>query len=153
MHGRILGIPAPEPTATALTAGCAIALAHEGARVTICARSETDLAAAAADIRHATGAEVIAVPAEISRAPDIHPVAEATLERSGEIDILVNNSGGPPLGSCRLAVAKARAGRRAHVSRCETGDRRALVRASVPDARRRQVREQLCARLKPQRPR
>ena len=37
--------------------GCALALAREGAHVAICARSEADLAAAAADIRAATGAQ------------------------------------------------------------------------------------------------
>jgi 3-oxoacyl-[acyl-carrier protein] reductase len=35
----------------------ALALAGEGARVTICARSEQELAAAAEEIRAATGAE------------------------------------------------------------------------------------------------
>ncbi|HUC25971.1 MAG TPA: SDR family oxidoreductase [Streptosporangiaceae bacterium] len=78
--------------------GCALALAREGARVTICARTETDLAAAEADIRGATGAEVLAMPADVTSATDIHAVVEATAERFGGIDILVNNSGGPRLG-------------------------------------------------------
>ncbi len=78
--------------------GCALALAREGARVTICARAEADLAAAEADIREATGADVLAVPADITSATDIHAVVEATAERFGGVDILVNNSGGPRLG-------------------------------------------------------
>ncbi len=78
--------------------GCAFALAREGARVTICARSEADLAAAAADIRDATGAEVFAVPADVTSATDIHAVVAATAERFGGVDILVNNSGGPRIG-------------------------------------------------------
>jgi 3-oxoacyl-[acyl-carrier protein] reductase len=41
----------------------ALALAREGARVTICARTEADLQSAAEEIRGETGAEVLAVPA------------------------------------------------------------------------------------------
>jgi len=78
--------------------GCAVALAREGARVTICARGEADLAAAAADIRAATGAEVLAVPADVTSATDISAVIAATAERFGGVDILVNNSGGPRIG-------------------------------------------------------
>jgi len=77
---------------------CALALAREGARVTICARTEGDLAAAEADIKGATGADVLAVPADVTSATDIHAVVEATAERFGGIDILVNNSGGPRIG-------------------------------------------------------
>ncbi len=79
--------------------GCALALAREGANVAICARSEAQLAAAAADIRNVTGAEVLVVPGDVSRAPDIRAVVAATAERFGGIDILVNNSGGPRIGS------------------------------------------------------
>ena len=39
----------------------ALALAREGARVTICARTEADLDEAAGQIRQETGAEVLAV--------------------------------------------------------------------------------------------
>lgn len=78
--------------------GCALALAREGARVTICARAEADLTAAAADIRQATGAEVLALPADVTSASDIHAVVAATAERFGGVDILVNNSGGPRIG-------------------------------------------------------
>jgi len=76
----------------------ALSLAREGARVTICARSEAELAAAAAEIRAETGAEVLTVPADLSGAGGITAVVEATAERFGGIDILVNNSGGPALG-------------------------------------------------------
>jgi len=76
----------------------ALALAHEGAKVTICARSEADLEAAAEEIRRETRAEVLAVAADLSSADGIHSVVEATVERFGGVDILVENSGGPPRG-------------------------------------------------------
>jgi 3-oxoacyl-[acyl-carrier protein] reductase len=76
----------------------ALALAREGARVTLCARTEADLDAAAGQIRGQTGAEVLAVPADLASADGIHSVVAATAERFGGVDILVNNSGGPARG-------------------------------------------------------
>jgi 3-oxoacyl-[acyl-carrier protein] reductase len=76
----------------------ALALAREGARVTICARTEADLDVAAGQIRRETGAEVLAVPADLTSAAGIHSVAAATAERFGGVDVLVNNSGGPARG-------------------------------------------------------
>ncbi len=76
----------------------ALALAREGARVTICARTEADLEVAAADIRAQTGGEVLPVPADLTTAAGVDSVVAATVERFGGVDILVNNSGGPALG-------------------------------------------------------
>jgi 3-oxoacyl-[acyl-carrier protein] reductase len=76
----------------------ALALAREGARVTICARTEADLRAAAGEIRGETGAEVLAVPADLTDADGIKDVVAATAERFGGVDVLVSNSGGPALG-------------------------------------------------------
>jgi 3-oxoacyl-[acyl-carrier protein] reductase len=76
----------------------ALALAREGARVTICARAEADLQAAAEQIRRETRAEVLAVPADLTSAEGIKTVVAATAGRFGGIDVLVNNSGGPALG-------------------------------------------------------
>lgn len=77
----------------------ALALAREGARVTICARTASDLEGAAAQIRQETGAEVLAVPADLSRAADIENVVRSTVERFGGVDVLVDNSGGPARGT------------------------------------------------------
>jgi len=71
--------------------------AREGARVAICARSET-LDQAAAEIRAETGAEVLSVRADVSRQEDIDALTRATLDRFGGIDILIVNAGGPPPG-------------------------------------------------------
>jgi 3-oxoacyl-[acyl-carrier protein] reductase len=76
----------------------ALALAREGARVTICARTGADLHATAGEIRAETGAEVLAVPADLGSADGIHAVVAAAAERFGGVDILVNNSGGPARG-------------------------------------------------------
>ncbi len=77
----------------------ALALAREGARVTICSRSVGELEAAASEIRAETGAEVLAVQADLTSADDIGIVVAATVERFGGVDVLVNNSGGPRIGS------------------------------------------------------
>lgn len=76
----------------------ALALAREGARVTICARTEEQLRSAADEIKAATGADVLAVPADVATAAGVSSVVAAATERFGGIDILVNNSGGPALG-------------------------------------------------------
>ncbi len=77
----------------------ALALAREGARVTICARTATALEQAGEEIRRETGGEVLCVPADLTTAAGIASVVAATVDRFGGIDILVNNSGGPALGS------------------------------------------------------
>ena len=76
----------------------ALALAREGARVTICARTEADLNAAAEEIKRETGAEVLAVPADLTSAEGISSVVAAAAGRFGGVDVLVNNSGGPAMG-------------------------------------------------------
>jgi 3-oxoacyl-[acyl-carrier protein] reductase len=77
---------------------CALALAAEGAHVTVCARTPADLAAAAAEIREATGTQVLAVPADLATAAGIEDVVAATVRQFGGVDVLVANSGGPPRG-------------------------------------------------------
>jgi 3-oxoacyl-[acyl-carrier protein] reductase len=83
---------------TGLGRASAMALAGEGSRIAICARTPERLEAAARQIRESTGADVLALPADLSTAAGISEVVAATAERFGGIDILVNNSGGPALG-------------------------------------------------------
>ena len=87
-------------TAASRGLGRAVAaeLAREGARVVICARQEGPLEAAAQAIRAATGADVVAVPADVADPAGVERVVEAARARFGRIDILVTNAGGPPPG-------------------------------------------------------
>lgn len=74
------------------------ALAREGARVAICARSPA-IETAAHDIRTATGAEVLAMQGDVTSAVDIDRLVTETLAHFGQIDILIINAGGPPPGN------------------------------------------------------
>ena len=76
----------------------AMALAAEGAQIAISARSAI-LETTAAEIGAATGAQVLAVRGDVSEAADVTRMVAATMERFGQIDILVINAGGPPPGS------------------------------------------------------
>jgi len=67
--------------------------ARSGARVTLCARRKDVLERAAEDIRKATGAELLPLSADVSRASDCEAVVEATVKQFGGIDILLNNAG------------------------------------------------------------
>ena len=74
-------------------------LAAEGASLVLCARDAETLAQTAAAIADATGAHVLAVPADVTVVDDIKRVVEGGIERFGRIDILVTNAGGPPAGT------------------------------------------------------
>jgi 3-oxoacyl-[acyl-carrier protein] reductase len=76
----------------------ALSLAREGARVAICARSAQPLAQAAAEIRAATGAVVVPIVADVSRADDIGRLVDDAARQLGAIDILITNTGGPKSG-------------------------------------------------------
>lgn len=76
----------------------ALGLAQEGCRVVVSARGVEALSNTAADIAERTGAEVEAVPADVSNGPDCERLIGATVQRFGGVDILVTNTGGPPAG-------------------------------------------------------
>ncbi len=77
--------------------GCAMALAREGVNVTVTARSEGPLEAAAAEIRAETGVEVATAAGDIATEEG----RAAALAACPEPDILINNAGGPPPGDFR----------------------------------------------------
>jgi 3-oxoacyl-[acyl-carrier protein] reductase len=73
-------------------------LAREGANLVMCARTAGPLEQAGQDIFDETGAEVIAVPTDLSEPDDVERLLEAAKADFGRIDILVTNTGGPPPG-------------------------------------------------------
>jgi 3-oxoacyl-[acyl-carrier protein] reductase len=67
--------------------------AQERARVLICARRESALAEAAADIRATTGSAVAAHAMDVTCLEDIAGLPEAIRRTLGRVDVLVNNAG------------------------------------------------------------
>ena len=83
---------------------CAQALADEGANLAICSRSQPDLEKAAQEIRSSTGVEVLAIAGDLDQHDTIRKLVASAAERFGRLDILVANSGGPPLADARDAT-------------------------------------------------
>jgi 3-oxoacyl-[acyl-carrier protein] reductase len=77
---------------------CAASLAAEGARVAICGRDRGAVEAARDEIAQATGATVVAIPADVSREEDAVRFVREGEEALGGCQILVANAGGPSLG-------------------------------------------------------
>ncbi len=71
-------------------------LCREGARVAICALDDPELPKTVEELRSATGAEVIGVPADVSDAEQARSFVRKGIEHFGTVDVLVNNAGGPP---------------------------------------------------------
>lgn len=74
-------------------------LAEEGAHVSIASRNPESIAAAAKQIEEETGAQVLAVAADVASGPAIERWYQKTVEQFGGIDLLFTNSGGPPPGA------------------------------------------------------
>ena len=82
---------------------CALVLAQEGAKVAICSRSKPDLESAAEEIASAGGGEVMTFAGDLDHHQTINELISATVTRFGRLDIMVNNSGGPPLARAATA--------------------------------------------------
>ena len=76
----------------------ALGLAAEGASVGICARRQEPLERAAAMIRGAGGADVLAVPADMTLPGEPERFIAEVVRRFGRLDILVNNAGREAVG-------------------------------------------------------
>jgi 3-oxoacyl-[acyl-carrier protein] reductase len=83
---------------------CAEVLAEEGARVAICSRSKADLDRAAKEIQDRSGGEVLVFAGDLDKHETIRDLIAATVERFGRLDVMVNNSGGPPLARAHNAT-------------------------------------------------
>ena len=92
-----LGIAGKRAVVCASSAGlgraCAHSLAQAGASIVLNGRTESALEATAQDIRDRTGAEVRTVAGSVS---DVGVQRELIAAADDQVDILVNNNGGPP---------------------------------------------------------
>lgn len=67
-------------------------LAERGARIAICARDESELRLAEADLREYSS-EVLSLPADVSDMAQVERVVGAVLQTYDRLDVLVNNAG------------------------------------------------------------
>jgi len=97
-----LGLKGRAAIVTAASKGlgfaCAMELAREGANIILNSRSVFELEQAATAIRDSTGAQVIAVPGDVTVESVTRKLAEHAQENFGGLDVLVTNAGGPPAG-------------------------------------------------------
>jgi len=83
---------------------CAEVLAAEGAKVVMCSRTAADLERAAQEIKTKTGADVYAYAGDLEQHATIQALVATAVKQYGRLDILVNNSGGPPLAKSLSAT-------------------------------------------------
>ncbi len=90
MQGRVALI-------TGGSKGLGYAMAHKfascGASVSLLARNEEEVGAAASTIRDETGSAALAVPCDVSKADEIESAFNSVTKEFGKVDILVNNAG------------------------------------------------------------
>lgn len=67
-------------------------LAGRGVRLALCARNPEELERASRELTD-RGAEVFAVPCDVTRQEDVEAMVQLVLDRLGRIDILINNAG------------------------------------------------------------
>ncbi|HEX5415697.1 MAG TPA: SDR family oxidoreductase [Chloroflexota bacterium] len=96
LKGRVAVVSA---ASRGLGKAVAMGLAAEGANLAICSHNEAAIQAAAEEIRAKTGASVVPVAADVSRAEDIERFVQRAEAEYGRVDILFSNTGGPPPGT------------------------------------------------------
>jgi 3-oxoacyl-[acyl-carrier protein] reductase len=96
LKGKVAAVAA---ASEGLGKASALELAREGCAVAICARDEGPLQATAQEIRDATGARVVAVVADMTKAEDITRFIDTARAELGDPLVLVTNAGGPPAGT------------------------------------------------------
>jgi 3-oxoacyl-[acyl-carrier protein] reductase len=88
-------------TASSMGIGKSIAelLIKEGCKVVICSSSEKNIIEAAKQIKDSTGIEPVCGVCNLNNPEDITEIVKLTQKHFGDIDILVNNCGGPIPGT------------------------------------------------------
>ena len=76
--------------------GVANALARDGAKVSLCSRSEDAVVSAAQTLANETGAETLATACDVLDPSAIQAWVDKTVGVWGQIDCLLVNAGGPP---------------------------------------------------------
>jgi 3-oxoacyl-[acyl-carrier protein] reductase len=92
LQGRVVMIAA---ASKGIGKACALALAAEGCKVSLCARNQAELEKTRAEV--AQHAEALAVVTDVSAKQDLDRWYQQTIETFGQVDILVTNTGGPPV--------------------------------------------------------
>jgi len=73
-----------------------LGLAREGAKLAICARTESAINKTAAEVRQETGVEVLARAVDVTVYEQVRRFVAETNDHFGRVDICVTNAGGPP---------------------------------------------------------
>lgn len=79
--------------------GIATKLAEHGASVVVNYRSSDQRAVQVVDEIEENGGTAVAVQADVSKPADVEAMVEATVDRFGSLDVLVNNAGMTKIGS------------------------------------------------------
>ncbi len=74
----------------------AYGMAAEGAKVVMCGRNQDSLSTTAEQIRSSTKSEVLPIATDLRNSEDIRKLVDNAVTQLGKVDILVNNTGGPP---------------------------------------------------------
>lgn len=96
LHGRVALVNA---ASKGIGRGIAEALAAEGVHLVISSRDGQALARVAAEIAASHGVEVVPAVADVAEAGAAERLVAEAMLRFGRLDILINNSGGPPPGT------------------------------------------------------
>jgi len=92
IKGRVAMVAA---ASKGLGRACAMALVEEGCKVSICSRNVEELEKTRSEI--GAHGEALAVVADVSSAIDLEDWYQRTTDSFGQVDILVTNTGGPPV--------------------------------------------------------
>ncbi|MEO6724966.1 MAG: SDR family NAD(P)-dependent oxidoreductase, partial [Blastocatellia bacterium] len=92
LKGRVAMIAA---ASKGIGKACALALAQEGCKVSICARTPEVLMKTASELE--AHSETIALVTDVSSSNGLENWFQTTVEAFGQVDILITNTGGPPV--------------------------------------------------------